>query len=350
MVRRSPLTAAQVDEIIFTVLELFFHHGMGPMEIAKKIRKDMGVKLNREAVYPLLRKAVELNYLQLTPPNDRVLANFFKHFTNKGVTTVVNTKGSLTGRYVAHVGADLTFDLIKEIAERRGHNKAVHIGFGIGRSTRELVQRLAVRLGTLERVPKLVVHAISPPYSVVDPMDNPLSALAQLLEVVPEIEYVPLAVSPIVNAKDYENVINTKIVKEAFDRAKEIDIVITSLADEKDAHGYLRRYLNWLNKRQIKKLHSQGWIGDLQLRPYGKHGSIPIKSGLRPVMLFEIEDLVKLAKRSNRHVVLLAAQCSYCGHSKASALLPLLKQQSLHVWTHLVLDSETASAVMSASA
>ena len=67
---------------------------------------------------------------------------------------------------MAATGGDLTYDLIKSLSETRGCREPVHIAFGIGRSTRELVQRLSLRLASDEAAPPLVVHAISPPFSV----------------------------------------------------------------------------------------------------------------------------------------------------------------------------------------
>lgn len=345
MVRRSPITTAQQDEAMFYVLEMFIYDDLSPAVISERIQDELNIPLNREAVYPMVREAVRRGYLQLTPPRNRVLANFFKNFKNKGDITVVDTKGSVSGRYVANAGAHVTLDLIKQIAKRR-RKEPVHLGLGIGRSTMELVQCLAPLLGTMERPPSLVLHAISPPASIIDPMDNPVSAFGCLREVVPSIEYVSLAVGPIVNAKDYRTMINSKIVKPSFDRAGEIDIVISSLADADDAHGALRGYLDRLSATQMLALDKQGWVGDLQLRPYANHGPIPITTGIRPVMLFELKELVKFAKQKNHYVVLLASKCSNCAQSKARALRPLLREPSLHVWTHLVLDTETANEVM----
>jgi hypothetical protein len=55
----------------------------------------------------------------------------------------------------------------------------------------------------------------------------------------------------------------------------------------------------------------------------------------------QLADLVRLARQPGKHVILLCAPCSYCGGSKARGLLPLLRQPSLHVWNHLIVDYET---------
>jgi hypothetical protein len=64
------------------------------------------------------------------------------------------------------------------------------------------------------------------------------------------------------------------------------------------------------------------------------------------VTLFELDDLAALARREDKYVVLFAGPCGECGHTKTSALVPLLTEPRLRLWTHLVTDVQTASELL----
>jgi hypothetical protein len=67
---------------------------------------------------------------------------------------------------------------------------------------------------------------------------------------------------------------------------------------------------------------------------------------VRAVTLFELSDLVRLARTEGKYVVLLGGPCGECGHTKTPALLPLLSEPDLRLWTHLLTDVETAKELL----
>ncbi len=89
-------------------------------------------------------------------------------------------------------------------------------------------------------------------------------------------------------------------------------------------------------------------MGDVQNLPFSATEPI-LNVGHRAVTLFEIEELVAMAKRRNRHVVLISPPCPTCGRTRAKALLPLITEEKLRVWTHLVMDMPTARALLALS-
>ena len=66
----------------------------------------------------------------------------------------------------------------------------------------------------------------------------------------------------------------------------------------------------------------------------------------RPVTVFELEDLVKLAEMRTKEVILMARQCAICGRTRAEALRPLLTNPSLKVFSTLILDAATARELL----
>jgi hypothetical protein len=91
---------------------------------------------------------------------------------------------------------------------------------------------------------------------------------------------------------------------------------------------------------------------NVQYRPFTAQGPITEgKSVLRAVTLFELDDLVKLAGRDDKRVIMIARQCGKCGRTRASALKPLLTENSgLRVFSDLVLDTETCKELLGQSA
>lgn len=59
-------------------------------------------------------------------------------------------------------------------------------------------------------------------------------------------------------------------------------------------------------------------------------------------MLPLTDELRNVARDPAKDVVLIAGPCGICGRSREDALLPLLTQDALDVWSYLVLDDTTA--------
>ena len=90
----------------------------------------------------------------------------------------------------------------------------------------------------------------------------------------------------------------------------------------------------------------QRWIGDVAYRPFSSEGPIEITKGVKSVAVFELPDLVRLARRPNKHVVLVSAPCNSCGESKVDALRPILENKKLKLWTHVLMDMYTAQTLL----
>ncbi len=189
-------------------------------------------------------------------------------------------------------------------------------------------------------------------FLVDQPQKAPMTYFSYFDDLLTEAEFVGLFSAPVVPSNAYEQVIAHPGLHESFDRAEEIDIVVTSFATARDEHGLLAQYLRHLiDKGELRpevldEMESMGWVGDVQFRPYSADGPIVQGCPVRAVTLFEISDLVKRIQQPDKYVVLLAGPCSECGVTKTEAMLPLLRQPKLRVWTHLVTDVQSAAELL----
>ena len=322
--------------------------------------------ITRERVYPLFWEAARRRFLFLQPPRELDLAKriaqlyHVEHYaTDPEAIQVVNARGPGSLKHVAAVGADVVLSLIKRLVKKKRESRQadlrVHIGLGGGASAMMVAERLASRIRSDLDCPKLVLHALSTGGFLVDqPKEAPVTYFSYFHDVLNEPEYVGLFSATVVPSGQYDQVIANPGVRESFDRADEIDIVITSFASANDPHGLLQRYLQHLigkgelSQKALDEMEALDWVGDVQFRPYTAKG--PMRDGcpVRAVTLFELADLVERVKQPDKYVVLLAGPCHECGHTKTQALAPLLEQPGLRLWTHLVSDLRTAHELVKA--
>jgi len=326
--------------------------------IAEWLKLERGREdLNREKIYPLFWEAARRRFLFLQPPREQHLAQRIADTYHVGrepdddrTVQVVDAHGLGAVRHVSTVGAELLLSLIREIGRKR---QPVHIGLGAGYSAMMVARHLAHRVRSDPDCPSLVLHALSAGGFLVDqPQRSPVTYFNYFDGALTRVEFVALFSQTTVSNADYERIRQSPGVKKAFERAKEIDIVVTSFAWAQDEHGMLRQFLQHLvNEREldvntIRQMLDAGWIGDVQFRPYSSQGPMLKQCPVRAVTLFELSDLVRMAQTDEKYVVLLARPCGDCGRLKTHALRPLLTEPELRLWTHLVVDVDTASALL----
>ena len=330
------------DELLFAVCEKFL--GLEkPTQIAEWIENHSGTACTREQVYPLIHQALKRGFLKLNPPKDFLMAQrLVQKYPQAGDVRVVSVRGPTVVQHLGSTAAELLLDLIKDVARSKPE---IHIGFGAGGSTQQVARQLGGLLRHASGLPQLVIHALSSGFAVDDPMTAPVAFFSYFMEVFPPPLFVGLFAPAVVDYKEYDKVKRWAGVAESFERAKAIDIIVTSLARAEDEHGLLNRFLRQNNARGLKNLEKAGWVGDVQWRPYGPEGPIKENTGRRAVTLFELEELREMVD-DGRHVVLVAGPCLHCGVSKRIALRPLLAEPKLRVFNHLVTDIRTAEELL----
>ncbi len=343
--------AAFDDALLVAVCERFLgEHKV--IDIVEWLQEEHGVAIKRENIYPLLREARKRGYLSVHPPPDGLLRQRIcdRFDQKKDNVHVLRVRGETSRDHVADAAAELIVKLIHEVGEDK---KRVRIGLGGGGTIMEVARALALRLRSESSLPDLALHAVTSGFDVANPWTAPVCFLPYFGEAAPNVKYVGLFAAAVTEAKEYEDTKKLPGVEVSFRKAKDIDIVITSMASAADEHGELNRFMNLGEKKSGEKksrafasLETAGWVGDVTYRPYGMNSPIATTEGIRAVSLFELEDLVALAAKPNKHVVLVVAPCGICNKSKGEALRPLMSNRVLKLWSDVFMDLTTAQSLL----
>ncbi|GHT17276.1 hypothetical protein FACS1894189_2860 [Planctomycetales bacterium] len=377
----------ETDELVFAVCDRYFYQlGRTAKEIESEITDEDGERqrgaatavaewmqkkkkrtdITREKVYPLFWEACHRGFLLLQPPPEHNLEQkLVSHFglqSHPGDVTVVNVSGESAAQHVTSTAADQIVELIDRVWKEKKkkypddpEKQAVHLGMGAGYATMLVARRLAYKIRSGAEVPQLVLHAISSGgFLPNEPHKAPSTYFTYFDPVLTNIKFVALFSATVVDSDDYERQKANPAIRFSFDQRDDIDIVVTSLAAADHEHGLLVQYLthladqNLLPSDTLMKMRNAGWIGDVQFRPYSAEGPLEDVCPVRAVTLFELDELVEMAKdqTNGKHVVLVAGPCGECGETKKNALRPLIANEKLRLWTHLVVDARTAKELI----
>lgn len=337
------------DAVVYRVAELFMGGGQTAEDVARQVNQELPHEfinlrpINRQTVYPLLNLAVKRHFLKLVvPARDKLageLAVKYPHIKSQWIR-VVETVDRRDNTKVARVAAELAMDLLREIIPMR-HPNPVGLGLGPGRATLDFCQHFGQLLADEPQVAKIKLVAIS----AGGPAYSPGYASTSFFNLFPAHvveKQVGLFAETMVPQEEFEDIQTRTGVKEAFDSKKDIDLVVTAMGDFHDEHDLLSMFLKE-SGGNLKRLRKEGWVGNVQYRPYSANGPIKERAqDFRAVTLFELDDLVKLADQKGKHVILIARQCGLCGRNRAAALRPLLSNPKLRVFSRLVVDASTA--------
>jgi DNA-binding transcriptional regulator LsrR (DeoR family) len=358
--RRRWHPAEESDELVFAVCRRFLEEAPKSKKgvataIALWVRKEFRIEdFSRERVYALVWEAARRNMLLFNPPCHEQLAHEIA--TRFGIAEyrarperiqVVNVRGVEANRAVCDAGADLILRLLRRLKQRG--RKEVHLGLGSGASAMMVARRLAAVLRTDRNCPNLVLHALSTGgFSFDNPTrDAPITYFGLFEDALVDVDYVGLFCPTVVKCENYRDLQETPGVRESFEKRHKIDIVVTSFATADDRHGLLQRFFESVGgRRELRQLVELGWVGEIQFRPFSADGPILTREGNRAVTLFEIAELVELARTPDKFIVLLSAPCIACKKPRVPALRHLLTNPALKVWTHLVADVKTAVALL----
>lgn len=367
---------------VFFVADAFITHGRNTEWIAKEFKPRFGQNLHRTQVYDVIREAVRRDYIQLVGPRDellteRMLDRFVRSrimrsaATGRGaaassppggrkekVIEVISQGAEISLVHVAVAAASLVFRVLnatyeKLVAEARKSRPgsedavAVHVGFGGGGTTNLVARHLAELLRSAMTPPRLVLHALTSGFNVSEPENAPGSFFSRF-QGLANVSFRGLFAPAYVKAEDWDKTLELVGVRESFAEKHTLHVIITALASARDPHGELNRFME-LNADlggQTRRIldGEEGRVGDVMYRPFSTRGPITRQVGIRAVTLFEPAELVTFAAQENRAVILVAGPCADkgCRRSRSDALLPLLREPSLDVWSHLVTDDITA--------
>jgi hypothetical protein len=381
--------------LVFFVCDAFIRGGRNADWIADQVERRFNETLHRTQVYQVLGEARVRGYFFLTPPRDeflaeRMLDRFVRSRKNGGPHGQGLASGGVTrtGRRstqgpadddddrktievvcqgfevslepVAIAAAEMALKVILAIAARAGSRAnggrtrgdgndepEVHVGFGAGATTMLVARHLAELLRKQVKPPRVVLHALSSGFNVTEPATAPV-AFFNFFHGIPGVTYRGLFAPAYVVPTDWDTTRGQFGVRESFAEKDSIQVIITALASRVDDHGELNRFME-LNPQEGKETRrilddEEGRVGDVMYRPFSATAPITRHVGIRAVTLFELDDLRSAAQDERKAVILVAGPCGSpgCRRSRSDALLPLLEQPSLDVWSHLVTDDFTA--------
>jgi len=333
--------------VILEVCERFLREQQ--LEV-RQIARDMQNILpgmTREHVYLLLREGVRRGFVQFKPPVDEDRQKRLKARFPGAVRdiTVVDAVGATVIDHLARCTAECVLQNIKAYPGR----DEVHIGFGAGRTVQRVAWHLTGLLQHEPDMPRLVLHALGTGFAADDPSTSAASffGLFHDLERTLRLDYRLVPAPPFVAWNQYAALLKRRPdLNRALRESKKIDIVITTLNDANHEHGLLYSFMQLAGEEALRKLIRAGWVGDVLWRPYSAEGPITENIGIRPVTMFELSALVRLAGRPERHVYMVAGPCPQCSILKTEALRPLLARPSLRICNHLVIDTDTAYSLL----
>ena len=218
------------------------------------------------------------------------------------------------------------------------------LGLGPGRATLEFCRFLSARLKLLDEDLRLRLVAITAGCPVRMLEYAPISFLNLFPEHLVESK-LGLFAETLVPAGQFKALCSHTGFKQAFAAKKDIDLVVTGMGDFSDPHDLLSLFLK--DSGLDLKLLRRGRVGNMQYRPFTAEGPAREEpQDLRAVTVFELKDLVDLAVKPDKEVILMARQCGVCARAHAAALNALLSNPSLKVFSRLVLDAATARELL----
>jgi DNA-binding transcriptional regulator LsrR (DeoR family) len=334
------------DSVKMNVCELWFNEKLGPVEIQEKLEKEQNYHMSRETVYAILRDARDRRFIRMSPPiHDELSMKLSERYA--GSIKVVSTGEFGVNHLLAAQAAELVVDRIKQHGSNSQNNK-VRLGLGAGPTTRNIAFELATLHQADASLPDIVIHALTSGFRSDSAHLSPISWFSWFTkEGSNRVSFVGLFAPPMVPSdKLYETIKKLPGIAEAFEVAKDINIVVTSIGDAADSVG---GWLPYVEEDKKTALLKSGWCGDVLYCPYSDKGPIPVESlSLQAVTLFTIQDLVSMARNTQKHSIILVCGPSHAkeGKLKTKALKPLLENPNLRVWTHLITDMGTAQELI----
>lgn len=306
--------------------------------IIELVKEKFGVELNREQPYEILRRAAAAGRLHYAAPLDSDLA--VKLLEGHEWLRRARVIRSSSPTDIAWHAALVLLDLVE-----KWDKPELHIGIAGGGLMAETVRFWA---GFLKRsanlkLGRLFVHALVA--ATYDPRRSPHGFVQWLLEdAFPfKTEFVGLPTPAFISSSGLAALRVAEGVRDAFDHAADLDIVITSAGAhwERGCGGLNNRYKE-VAPRAVRALEEAGCIGDVIWQPFGPTGPITKDVGPRAVSLLDLRELPTLV-RAGKRVLLVLAPCggAGCGEPKSAMLRAVLGWRD--GVTDLVVDARAAA-------
>lgn len=337
----SPL---EPTELIATVCQYFCGQGMKPADIKGVLEERHGVQISREQVYRLIRVAAARGWIQFHPePRYDLEVQLRKRAPSLQGVSVVPTA---LYQGVAQRGAQMLLELLQQ---HHAGAEVVHVGFSGGTALRELARRFAelLRSSPPQLPEKICFHALVAGFDVEDPTTDPNAFFTYFVRDASmdvKTGFVALHAPAIADDEARDKLRKLKGIEKSYDRARDIDVIVTSTTSWEDPHSVLRHHME--EAGDLQQLEAAGCIGDLLWQPIGPEGALDVRTRMRAMAILALDELSELVE-NHKQVLLVAGPCARCDRPKSEVLRAILAQERRLV-THLVVDSPCARAVLAA--
>lgn len=321
--------------------------GYPATEIVDLMESEQGVKMNREEPYQYLSFAARSGWLTFDAPHAYALRDELKR--SCGWLTDFDVVHTSVFEDVAGHGADMLVEMIQRWHLRNPKTKEVHVGVAGGHGMRKLSQSVArlLRRPVPDLPQKIVFHAMVAGFDVRDPRTDPNAFFTYFFEdpsMQVETGFVGFRAPPLVPTARMSELMAFPGVKESYEAAKDLNIIVTSGSCWMDDHSLLHSFME-TSPQSLRQLSKAGCIGDILWRPVGPTGPIEIPTATRAMTLLELSQLQQGIQEGNLEVLLVLGPCGACGRPKQEILEPVLKTRP-PLLTHLVVDSLSARALL----
>jgi DNA-binding transcriptional regulator LsrR (DeoR family) len=339
--RRGPQQIGSEDlssiELTSTICG-YFCQGYTASDIRAKLEEDHGIVVKREFPYQRIGYAARQGWIQYVPPRAYELSEKLRdaHPWLQGVRVVETALMD----HVARAGAGMLLQLLQQ----NFADTEAHVGFSGGHAMRQLAFEFAqaLRQASVNLPSKIVLHAMVTGFEVFEPTTDPntfFTLFVQDSAILPEIAFVGLHAPPVVSPDQVPKLRELAGIRESYEEADKLDIIVTSARDWQDEHSVLRRMLERSDKGW-EDFQKAGAVGDLLWRPIGRNGPVDIPSRLRTMTLKDLREVHEFVE-SGKRVLLIAGPCAECRVPKTEIVDTILSQRNRLI-THLVTDSRCA--------
>ena len=330
------------QELVTKVCRMFCE---GKYTLAQ-IAKLLGI--GRELPYRLLQREARLHRFEYVAPLQFDQAHRLETLHPWVRLRVVH---STDRKDVAFQTAKWLAELIRQHRQEKPERVDVHIGFaggGLLSETARLPARILRESSEDFRQLTFVFHAIVAGFNSRNPLNDPNAFIGYFAdERTLQVSFVNLLAPGFVTVETARALRTIKPIGDAYVRAKELDIVVTSAGAhwEKKCSRLRQLYEEEGPAESLAELKKANTIGDLLWRPISDTGPVEVETGVRALTLIDLPDLPPLIRAGNK-VVMVLGPCGTCGEPKGDVLRAVLGWKG-HYVTHAIVDSQTAAKALS---
>jgi hypothetical protein len=342
------------DDVLYQVCIRMLRDRWSMKKIAKLLESKGYDKANLELPRHMLKEALDRNLISIRRHQDLETADRVERKSGTQCkVSAVEDDYPVEFDHLAELAADRVLDLIR-LVHQNGQSiepprNEVHIGLAAGGTSRAFASHLASKLRQAKDLPVIWLHTLTSGFFVDNPDSAPVVSLGQFKDIEPKPHYVVLHSAPLESAEEAKMLRKRPLAREAFARATEIDIVVTSVSVANHEHSLFGRAIDMedpeLAQSRKMKLDKQGWAGDIMWQPFSKEGKL-IDCDVHAVSVVNFGDLVRLSNSPGKHVVCIAGLCASCEETKLKAIVPLMRCDSKNrPFNHLVTTKKIAQKI-----